>query len=326
MAPTDVTQRAHTGADLPQPIAQEITGLIAEQSVAMQYATKIPVTTQDQVVPILSSAVTAGWLANSDTAYKPVSKPDWTPEHIVMAELATLCVIPDAIVADTDWDIYSSIKDQIAAAFAQKIDAAVFFGIDRPSVWSTPGLVAEATNAGQVITASGDPASYFSEAIQTASTVARTGLSPTQIVTRPGFTLDALAANTSATLAQVNPIADGKPVGMSVAGLPLVDCPNGWDDTQAECVAGDFSKIIIGVRQDISVDSSDSATIVDPSTGQVTFSAWQQDSRVMRAVMRLGVATAKPITNRGVIATPVGVLAPASGTHLSNAKASKTSK
>lgn len=326
MAYTDVTQRTNTGSDLPQPIAEEITGLVAAQSVALQLGTKIPVTTQDQVVPVLSSAVTAGWLAGGDTAFKPVSKPDWTPEHIVMAELATLCVIPDSVADDTSWNITQSIKSQVAAAFATKIDQAVFFGIDKPSVWSTPGLVGEATNAGQVIASAGDPSSYFSEAIQTASSVARTGLSPTGIVTRSGFTLDALAANTSATLAQINPVADGKPAGMSVAGLPLTDCPNAWDDTAAELVAGDFSKLLIGIRQDITVDSSDSATIVDPATGKVTFSAWQQDSKVLRAVMRLGVSVAKPVTNRGVTATPFGVLTPAASSGVVNAKAKTASK
>jgi hypothetical protein len=60
-------------------------------------------------------------------------------------------------------------------------------------------------------------------------------------------------------------------------------------------LAGDFSKAIIGIRQDISFKMFTEGVISD-DTGAVVLNLMQQDAVAMRMVMRLAYATVNPVT------------------------------
>jgi hypothetical protein len=74
----------------------------------------------------------------------------------------------------------------------------------------------------------------------------------------------------------------------------------GWNAANASLIMGDWTKSIIGVRQDITFAMFDQGVIQD-DTGAIVVNLMQQDTVALRCVMRLAFQTANPITqlNKG---------------------------
>jgi HK97 family phage major capsid protein len=68
----------------------------------------------------------------------------------------------------------------------------------------------------------------------------------------------------------------------------------GWVPADAALITGDWSKAIVGIRQDITFRIFTEGVISDDD-GVVILNLMQQDSVAMRAVMRIGWALANPI-------------------------------
>src|SRR5678810_564750 len=86
----------------------------------------------------------------------------------------------------------------------------------------------------------------------------------------------------------------------TIYGLPINEVKNGsWDKELALLLTGEWDKVRIGIRKDITFSISDSATIVDPATQKVVYSAFQQDGKVLRAVMRLAYVVVNPVRYLG---------------------------
>jgi hypothetical protein len=79
-------------------------------------------------------------------------------------------------------------------------------------------------------------------------------------------------------------------------GVPFVEQRNGAWNNNVSLIGGDWSKAIMGVRQDMTFTMHTDAIISDDS-GNVVFNAMQQDSKIMRVVGRFGFAVANPVTN-----------------------------
>jgi HK97 family phage major capsid protein len=84
--------------------------------------------------------------------------------------------------------------------------------------------------------------------------------------------------------------------GGNLYGYPLSEVVNGsWDADEAELIAGDWSKAIIGMRQDITWKMFDQGVISDAG-GAVVLNLMQQDSVALRVTMRVAYATSNPVT------------------------------
>jgi hypothetical protein len=68
-----------------------------------------------------------------------------------------------------------------------------------------------------------------------------------------------------------------------------------WDATKAQMFMGDWSKAIVGIRQDITTKIFTEGVISD-ANGVVILNLMQQDSIAMRMTMRLAYAVANPVT------------------------------
>jgi hypothetical protein len=65
----------------------------------------------------------------------------------------------------------------------------------------------------------------------------------------------------------------------------------------------DWHNVLIGVRQDVRFDFSNSAIIQD-DTGAIVKNMWQQHAMSMRATMRVGYHLTTPVTQPGTAGPP----------------------
>jgi HK97 family phage major capsid protein len=106
-----------------------------------------------------------------------------------------------------------------------------------------------------------------------------------------------------------DPILDSVDGKFALYGRPLKMVTNGgFDKTEATLIGGEWDKLVIGIRQDISFQVFDQGVITD-TTGAIKYNAMQQDGKVLRAVMRVGYAVPNPVKVLGGT-YPFGVLRP----------------
>ena len=81
-----------------------------------------------------------------------------------------------------------------------------------------------------------------------------------------------------------------------IYGRSNIEVLNGtWDDELALLGTGEWQYARIGIRKDITFSLSDSGVIYDPATQKVVYSAFQQDGKILRAVMRLAYTVVQPL-------------------------------
>ena len=79
----------------------------------------------------------------------------WDKKKIYAEEIAVIVPIPEAVLDDSDYDIWGEARPRIQEAFGKVIDAAIMYGKDKPTSWRD-GLVPSATAASAVVTATSD--------------------------------------------------------------------------------------------------------------------------------------------------------------------------
>jgi HK97 family phage major capsid protein len=104
-------------------------------------------------------------------------------------------------------------------------------------------------------------------------------------------------------------LSEGAPSGLY--GYALNEVDNGsWDADVAELLAADWTKFVVGIRQDVTYDLFSEGVISD-NTGKVIFNLMQQDSKALRVVFRVGFQVGIPITRIGTgTKYPAGVITP----------------
>lgn len=288
-----------SGADslIPVEYAREIIQGLPEQSAAMQLGRRVEMSSKVRSQPVLSALIEAGWVAG-DTGLKPTSGMSWTAKQMVAEELAVIVPVPEAVMDDASYDIFGEIRPRILEAFAAKIDEAILFGTDKPSSWTDPAIVPGAVAAGNAV------------ALGTGDDVAADASEAMALVEDDGFDVNGFAARRRirARLRNLRNI-DGTPIFSPslTAGTPatlfgenLTYVNNSaWDDDAAELIAGDFTQLVIGVRQDITYKVLDQAVISD-ADGVVLLNLAQQDSVAIRAVMRVAYALTIPVTRSNI--------------------------
>jgi HK97 family phage major capsid protein len=85
-------------------------------------------------------------------------------------------------------------------------------------------------------------------------------------------------------------------------GWPVVVTPI-WDSTKGDALVGDWTYLLVGVRQDITFDRSADAIIQD-GTGAIIANAFQDDLTAFRCYMRIGVAVGQPLNQAGTAIAP----------------------
>jgi HK97 family phage major capsid protein len=325
MAYNDVTERtstSRTAREIPETVASGILSDVFEGSAVLKLGDTFPMPALQHRIAVLSAFADAYWLQGAsqsvkDSALKQTTKPLWDNVYITPDELAVLVVIPDAWMADSNitWD---EIRKEVSRAFARKIDQAVLFGDGTPPAgFSGPvgGIIGGAVSAGNFTTlgttVSGSYNDVGLDLADVAEDLSRDGYDVTGWAARKGFSWQ-LTKTRDTTGQPIYSTTLGGPDGPNTAALynrPYYEVGNGaWDDTEALAICGEWDKLKIGVRQDMTFQVFDSGIISDDS-GNVVYNAMQQDGKVLRAVMRLGYAVPNPVKALGGT-FPFGALRP----------------
>lgn len=292
---------------IPEDVTAEIIKEAPKDSVVLTNARKVALSTAKAKQPVLDTLPEAYWV-DGDTGMKQTTKATWKNQMIVAEELAVIVPIPDALADDTRINLWEEVKPLVAEAIAHKIDSAAIFGTDKPDSWPA-AIVPAAIKAGNTL-AQGTHPDMGADVAALAGMVSSQGYPVNGFLSAPGLNWELVGMRTE----QGQPIySPSMTVGQPSAlyGLALNEVfTGGWESDKAKLVALDWTKQVVGIRQDITYDIFREGVITDAS-GKVILNLMQQDTKALRVVMRVGWTTATPTTrvSKGK-GYPAGVLTP----------------
>lgn len=292
---------------IPNERSTEIIQTLPQQSVIANRAKRMTMSKLKKQQPVLASLPEAYWV--QEGGLKQTTKTGWEDVTITAEELAVLVPIPDSVVEDADIDLWAAIRPLIAEAFGKKIDQAALFGVDKPASWGT-AVLAGATAAGNTVEA-GTGTDFAVDVASLGQKLATQGFTINGFASKPGLNWQLIGLrDTTGQPVYAPSITEGQP--SRLYGYDLQEVVNGaWDSAQAELLAADWSKFVYGVRQDMTFKIFDQGVISD-TDGKIVYNAMQQDSKIMRVVMRVGFAVANPLTRLAAKGTsyPAGFIVP----------------
>ena len=247
-------------------------------------------------MPVLDMLPIA-YFVNGDTGAKKTTKQAWDKKFITAEEIAVIVPIPEAVLDDTDYDIWGEVKPRVIEAFGKKIDGAVLFDDDKPSTWRD-GVVTTATKANFVVNlASGD--SLYDKIMAEDGVIAK--------IESSGYFVNGHMADISMR-AKLRGLKDstGNPIfksdmqggtTYSLDGSPMNFPNNGsFDKSKALMISGDFGQLVYAIRQDITFKLFTEG-VVQNTDGTIAYNLMQNDMVALRAVMRLGWEIPNPINS-----------------------------
>jgi HK97 family phage major capsid protein len=289
---TNIIDRTDAGALIPAEAANEVIKAAVQQSAALALCRKARMSSKVYTQPVLSALPVAYWVPG-DSGLKQTSESAWAGVDLTAEELAVVVPCPQNVLDDSSFDIWAEVTPGIGQAFAQKLDAAIFAGTDKPASWPI-AIIPGATAAGNVGVAD--------------STAANGGVindlgELLDLVEADGFDATAFAAD-RALRGRVRKArsTSGELLGegstTNVWDLPIQYAVSGTfpaGPPASLAVAGDWSMAVIGVRQDMRVEVFREGVVSD-DTGKVVLNLMQQDSAALRATGRFAFQVGTPVT------------------------------
>ena len=299
MFENDATLIDRSGADtlIPEERAREIIQGTIAQSAVLSRGRKLPnMSSRTYKMPVLDMLPLA-YFVNGDTGQKKTTKMAWDKKFITAEEIAVIVPIPEAVLDDSDYDIWGEVRPRIEEAFGKVIDGAVLFDVNKPDSWRN-GLVSSATSAGSIVTL-GSTDDLYDKVMGEDGVIAK--------VEESGYFVTGHMADISMR-SKLRGMKDttGQPIFKSdmqsatsyvLDGSPMNFPNNGsFDKSKALMVSGDFSQLVYSIRQDITFKLFTEG-VVQNTDGTIAYNLMQQDMVALRAVMRLGWEIPNPINS-----------------------------
>ena len=295
----DVNIIDRSGAEslIPEERAREIIqGAIANSAVLTRGRRLPNMSSRTYKMPVLDMLPLA-YFVNGDTGQKKTTKMAWDKKYITAEEIAVIVPIPEAVLDDSDYDIWGEIRPRVEEAFGKVIDGAVLFDVNKPSSWRD-GIVTSATAAGSVVTL-GSADNLYDKIMGENGVIAN--------VEDSGYFVTGHMADISMR-AKLRGLKDdvGQPLfksdmqsgtNYSLDGSPMNFPNNGsFDKSKALMISGDFSQLVYSIRQDITFKLFTEG-VVQNTDGSIAYNLMQQDMVALRAVMRIGWEIPNPINS-----------------------------
>ena len=321
----DILDRSKLGGLIPEPITREIIqGAVAESAV-LRMARRLPnMTSKTQTLNVLDALPTAYFVNGEATSgatsvtssigsLKQTTNMAWDKKKIYAEEIAVIVPIPEAVLDDSDYDIWGEVRPRLTEAFGKVIDAAILYGTNKPTSWRA-GLVPSAETAGAVVEETTD---LFADIMGENGVIAK--------VEESGYIPNGVMAAIQMR-AKLRGLVDtnGQPIfktdmqgstRYALDGMDMYFPVNGaFDPEESLAIVGDWSQLVYAIRQDMTFKIFDSGVVQNPSDGAILYNLMQNDMVALRAVMRLGWEIPNPINayNAGnANAFPFAVYTPA---------------
>lgn len=292
-----IIDRTGAASLIPEENAREIIQGVVTQSAVLQRGRKLPnMSSKTYKMPVLDMLPIA-YFVNGDTGSKKTTKQAWDKKFITAEEIAVIVPIPEAVLDDSDYDIWGEVKPRVIEAFGKVIDGAVLFDVEKPSTWRD-GVVTTATKAGSIVTLStGDD--LYDKIMAEDGIIAK--------IEDSGYFVNGHMADISMR-AKLRGLRDttGNPIfksdmqnstTYSLDGSPMIFPNNGaFDKAKALMISGDFSQLVYAIRQDITFKLFTEG-VVQNTDGTIAYNLMQNDMVALRAVMRLGWEIPNPINS-----------------------------
>lgn len=272
-----------------------IQGVVTQSAVLSRGRKLANMTSKQMKMPVLDMLPIA-YFVNGDTGQKQTTKQAWDKKFITAEEIAVIVPIPEAVLDDSDYDIWNEVKPRIVEAFGKVIDGAILFDVNKPTSWRD-GVVATATKAGATVALGTDP--MYDKIMGEEGVIAK--------VENSGYFVNGHMADISMR-AKLRGLKDstGQPIfksdmqsgtNYSLDGSPMNFPNNGsFDKSKALMISGDFSQLVYSIRQDITFKLFTEGVVQNPD-GSIAYNLMQNDMVALRAVMRLGWEIPNPINS-----------------------------
>jgi HK97 family phage major capsid protein len=289
--------RGDAQALVPEEVSNAMLKKLSETSAALSTFTRVPISRNQERFPVLSALPIAGFV-NGDTGLKSTTTTNWKNKFLNVEEIAVIVPIPENVLDDQEFDIWEQIQPLMETAIGRTLDAAVFFGVNKPESW--PKAIAAAAIAaenkvtrGANAAATGGIVGDFSDAF---TKVEEDGYDVDYVAATRGYKgkLRQARATTGESLIGTG---SGQVSGTEVLGVDVNYPMKGlWPvgSGSVEAIVGDPAEQVLAVRQDITIKMLDEAVIQD-GEGKIAFNLAQQDMVAMRVVFRAGWQTANTI-------------------------------
>lgn len=294
----EIINRTGAATLIPTQYSNEIIQDAVEESAVLRMARRLPNMTSSMLSMHVLNSLPHAYFVNGDTGLKQTTKIDWTNKTITAEEIAVIVPVPDAVLADSQFDIWGQVRPLVRQAFGQVIDAAILHGTNKPSSWPS-GIVTEATSKGNVVSASDNG---YADIMGVDGLIAK--------VEEDGFIVNGYMGSLKSR-AVLRGITDdhGQPLfrnGMTggttyqLDGQRIEFPRNGSMTNDGPLlIAGDWDKLVYAIRQDLTVTKTNTGVITD-ADGKVVYNLYQQDMTALRFVMRLGWALPSAVNAVGI--------------------------
>ena len=286
---------------IPEPVTREIIqGAVAESAVLRMARRLADMTSKTQTLNVLDALPTAYFVNGEATdsgagdAFKQTTKMAWAKKKIYAEEIAVIVPIPEAVLDDSNYDIWGEIRPRLSEQFGKLIDAAILFGTDKPSTWRK-GVVQSAIEAGNGVAAGTSIFYVIMGANALIAKVEQDGFNPNGVMSAVQMRgqLRGLKDTTGQPIFKTDMQGGTR---YALDGMDMYFPMNGsFDPSQALMIVGDWSQLVYAIRQDITFKIFTEGVIQNPTTKAIEYNLMQNDMVALRAVMRLGWEIANPV-------------------------------
>jgi len=275
--------RSGAEALMPEDYQREIIQGVPEMSSVMALGNRLPnMTRQQRRMPVLSVLPTAYFLNpgptvrtdESDLSFKQASRMMWENKYIDAEELAVIVVVPENVLDDADYDIWTEVRPKLLEAFGVAFDAAVYYGTNAPASW--PDAIVPAAIAAGNFVQLGSLGDLYDDIMGVGGVIAQ--------VEEDGFMVNGHVAAMSMR-GRLRGLRDtvGNPIFKSLYkegvqgatryeldGEQVLFPRNGSiDPAQSLLISGDWNQLVYAMRRDITWKILTEAVIQDPSDGSI---------------------------------------------------------
>jgi len=294
--------RSDAAALIPEEYSRDIITHLPDTSAALALFRHVPMSRAQLRIPAESALAVAYWVSG-DTGVKQTTKSAWANLYLNAEELAVIVPVPENVLDDVDFDIWALIRPQLVEAIGRALDAAIFFGVNKPASWPAD-ITSAAIAAGNTVAEAatqvqggimGDIGNAFApveaDGFDVSGVIANRTIKAKIRAARSttGEQLAEPAEGTGNASQAPNDSAYGVVIRYPMRGL----WPTGAGATEA--IVGDFSQGLLGVRQDLTFKILDQAVITD-GAGAIQLNLAQQDMVAVRVTARFAFQVPNPIT------------------------------